>query len=235
MPSLGMDYFSALSSAICSGLWPGTCLYPGLHSHHTKRRLPCLHHVWDDRARSCTHLQRGFTPESGILLSGEISPIWQNAFAYLHQTHALNMLLQLQVPLVSIFTLYLLILLYLRRNGRQRRNMGLTQLDPEGRRDVQCHQNGKLLLNEKRALKLMGEPWINSKTLIMSWACDIVNPRDVLIYVSLMRTKWRCKCLVNADSRTLNLFPMCLQSRWCWKLCVSICNVSYYELSWYSW
>lgn len=35
--------------------------------------------------------------------------------------------------------------------------MGLTRPNPEGRRDVQCHQNGKLLLSEKRALKLMGE------------------------------------------------------------------------------
>lgn len=69
------------------------------------------------------------------------------------------MALQTQVPLVSIFTLYLLILLYLKRNSCQRRNLGLTRPDPQGRRDIQCHQNGKLLLSEKRALKLMGELW----------------------------------------------------------------------------
>ena len=63
----------------------------------------------------------------------------------------------LQVPLVVISTLYLLILLHLRRNSRQRKTLGLTQTDREASRGVQCHKNGKLLSNEKRALRLMGK------------------------------------------------------------------------------
>lgn len=73
VPHHCVDCFLGLSCAICIGLWPGTCLHPGLHSNKAGRCLQGVHHVRNDRAWSCTHLQRSFTFESRALLSGETS------------------------------------------------------------------------------------------------------------------------------------------------------------------
>ncbi|XP_012683649.1 neurotensin receptor type 1-like [Clupea harengus] len=59
------------------------------------------------------------------------------------------------VPLVCILVLYVLIISHLRRNSHQRQAMGLTRTMATGS-NVPCHQNGKLLSQEKRALRLMG-------------------------------------------------------------------------------
>lgn len=86
VPSFSMAHFTGLGRALCSGLWPGTRLHPGLHSRHSRRCLPGLHHVWNDRAWSCTHLQRSLTPQSRPFLSGKMSAAWQIVFAYLYKT-----------------------------------------------------------------------------------------------------------------------------------------------------
>ena len=76
---------------------------------------------------------------------------------------AISTLVPLQVPMVAILALYLLILIHLKKNENQRRALGLTRPAPDGRRDIQCHQNEKLLLNERRALRLMGENGMTSE------------------------------------------------------------------------
>ncbi|KAK1792645.1 hypothetical protein P4O66_012579, partial [Electrophorus voltai] len=108
-------------------------------------------------ARACILDYGATSPDKAFVVSTmcemteeEPSPVYKGALL-------LRGILCFLVPLMCIFTLYILIIAHFRYNSRQRTAMGITRAVTSGDgRTTQCLQNGKLLLQEKRALRLMG-------------------------------------------------------------------------------
>lgn len=181
MPSCSLDHFSGLGHTLCSGLWPGSRLHPGLHGRHTRRRLPCLHHVRDDGARSCTHLQRRFAPESGVLFSGEHNAVQHIVCAHLHK----NTGTQPASPTVGPTGLHLYPLSThpaLPEEERTAKEEHWSHTDSSRRKTrYPVPSEWKATFKWKESSETHGWDMENYKTLFMSWGCGMVNLQSAFI------------------------------------------------------
>ncbi|TWW78869.1 Rho GTPase-activating protein 19 [Takifugu flavidus] len=164
----------------------------------TERYIAICHTMWSVsslKARACILDYTAQTPEEAFHVS-TVCEMTEPDPAHIYKgALLLRAGLFFMIPLISIFTFYLLILIYLQRHGHQRRNMGLIRTYPERRQDIKSLQNGKLLLSEKRALKLMDIASSLMQVYVVVWSDTVHSVYNVLkTYLSL--PLWGTKCSV---------------------------------------
>uniref|UniRef100_W5N539 Neurotensin receptor type 1-like n=2 Tax=Lepisosteus oculatus TaxID=7918 RepID=W5N539_LEPOC len=96
------------------------------------------------------------SPEGAFLLSTVCELTESEPFPIYKAALQMRVILCFLVPLIAIFTLYILILCHLRRNSHQREAMGLTRTVVVAHSPSASRLSGKLPCYEKRALQLMG-------------------------------------------------------------------------------